>query len=209
MSVINARTLMFGYFDGTTQYLHISNIKIIDVNDKDIAKSCFFQQSSVSELQSPGELKNILTDGDSTTFCHTKLDKNANITIDFGKTVTIKQIIVENRTSDDNTNISVIYDRLKNAEFRLFESKALGLVLGDLVYDSQQINEGHKYYYINTSLPNINYGLPPVIVVPEKPDYSGILIFLWIWFAISLIVVFAMIIYSPNGKRDLTRLFNT
>jgi len=149
-SIVNANTLRFGFFDGTTQWLHLVNIKIIDENNEDVAPSSIFTPTSTStEFQSPGTLKDILTDNKETTFSHSELKQNSYIKVDFGKTVPIKQILIENRTNSDENR-----DRIKNVQFRLYDPA------NQIVYESDKITVGSKFYDINVNSKAVTPGLP-------------------------------------------------
>ena len=149
-SIVNANILRFGFFDGTTQWLHVVNIKIINENNEDIAPSCIFTPTSTSvENQSPGTLKEILTDNKDTTFSHSKLERNTYIKVDFGKTVPIKQILIENRNNSD-----VNRDRIKNVQFKLYDPA------DKIVYESDKITIGNKFYFVNVNSKAVSAGLP-------------------------------------------------
>lgn len=150
INTINANTLRFGFFDGTTQWFHIVNIKIINDKNEDIAPSCVFTPTSTSvAYQSPGDLKTILTDNNEATFSHSELKSNSYIKVEFGKTVPIKQILVENRNNSD-----INRDRIKNAQFRLYDAA------DKIVYESDKITVGSKFYYLNMNSKVVNAGLP-------------------------------------------------
>ena len=150
INTINANTLRFGFFDGTTQWFHIVNIKIINDKNEDIAPSCVFTPTSTSvAYQSPGDLKTILTDNNEATFSHSELKSNSYIKVEFGKTVPIKQILVENRNDSD-----INRDRIKNAQFRLYDAA------DKIVYESDKITVGNKFYYLNMNSKVVNAGLP-------------------------------------------------
>jgi len=149
-SIVNANILRFGFFDGTTQWLHLVNIKIIDENNQDIAPSSIFTPTSTSvAYQSPGTLKDILTDNKETTFSHSELKQNSYIKVDFGKTVPIKQILIENRANSDSNR-----DRIKNVQFRLYDPA------DKIVYESDKITIGSKFYNINVNSKAVTPGLP-------------------------------------------------
>lgn len=149
-SIVNANILRFGFFDGTTQWLNVVNIKIINENNEDIAPSCIFTPTSTSvEYQSPGTLKEILTDNKDTTFSHSKLERNTYIKVEFGKTVPIKQILIENRNNSD-----VNRDRIKNVQFRLYDPT------DKIVYESDKITVGSKFYFVNVNSKAVSAGLP-------------------------------------------------
>ena len=149
-SIVNANILRFGFFDGTTQWLNVVNIKIINENNEDIAPSCIFTPTSTSvEYQSPGTLKEILTDNKDTTFSHSELKQNNYIKVDFGKTVPIKQILIENRNNSD-----VNRDRIKNVQFKLYDPA------DKIVYESDKITIGNKFYFVNVNSKAVSAGLP-------------------------------------------------
>ena len=152
-NTINADTLRVGFFDGTTQWFHLVNIKIINSENVDIAPSCTFTPTSTSTaFQSPGVLRTILTDNIESTFSHSELLSNTHIKIDFGKTTAIKQIIVENRTNNDTNR-----DRIKNAQFKLYDAA------GNTVYESDKITAGSKFYHVNVNSKAVNTGLPSIV----------------------------------------------
>jgi hypothetical protein len=151
---IDAKSLRFGFFDSSIQWLHICNIKIINTNDVDIAKSCTFTLYLADPTyQSPGQLRDILVDSNAKTFCHSALLPNQYLKIDFGKVVSIKQIIIENR-SENATNLN----RIINAQFRLYDEDDIA------IYKSDKINVGNQYYYIEGSNSKVNSGQPRWVV---------------------------------------------
>ena len=160
MSSINANTLRFGFFDGSTQWVHVVNIKIIDSNDVDIAPSCTFTSTSTSgQWQSQGNLKDLVTDGVSTTFSHSELLPNQNIQVDFGRNVDVKQIVIENR----NESI-LIRDRIINAQFVLNNES------GATVYVSDKISVGGQYFYVNMDSTAVLSSLTPnPPITPTSP----------------------------------------
>ena len=150
INTINANTLRFGFFDGTTNWLNIVNIKILNDKNEDIAPSCVFTPTSTSvAFQSPGDLKTILTDNQETTFSHSELKQNTYIKVDFGKTVAVKQILIENRFDTIPNS-----ERIKNAQFRLYDAA------DKMVYESDKITVGSKFYYLNMNSKVVNAGIP-------------------------------------------------
>ena len=149
-NTVNANVLRFGFFDGTTNWLHIVNIKILNDKNEDIAPSSVFTATSTSvAYQSPGNLKTILTDNQESTFSHSELMPNTYIKVDFGKTVAVKQILIENRF-----NAIPNSERIKNAQFRLYDAA------DKIVYESNKITVGSKFYYLNMNSKVVNAGLP-------------------------------------------------
>ena len=149
-NTVNANVLRFGFFDGTTNWLHIVNIKIMNDKNEDIAPSCVFTPTSTSvAYQSPGDLKTILTDNMETTFSHSELKPNTYIKVDFGKTVAVKQILIENRFNTIPNS-----ERIKNTQFRLYDAA------DKIVYESDKITVGSKFYYLNMNSTVVNAGLP-------------------------------------------------
>jgi hypothetical protein len=146
---INAKLLRFGFFDGTTQWLHLCNIKIINANNVDIAKSCTFTLYSPHTSQSPGQLRDILVDSNTKTFCHSQLLPNQYLKIDFGKVVSIKQIIIENR-SENTTNLN----RIINAQFRLYDEDDI------TIFKSDKISVANQYYHIEGNQTKVISGQP-------------------------------------------------
>jgi hypothetical protein len=147
---IDAKLLRFGFFDGTSQWLHLCNIKIINTNDVDIAKSCTFTLYSTNPLyQSPGQLRDILVDSNTKTFCHSMLLPNQYLKIDFGKVVSIKQIIIENR-SENSTNMNQII----NAQFRLYDEDDI------TIFKSDKISVANQYYHIQGNQRKVITGQP-------------------------------------------------
>jgi sporulation protein YlmC with PRC-barrel domain len=146
---INAKLLRFGFFDGRTQLLHLCNIKIINANDVDIAKSCTFTLFSPHPSQSPGQLRDILVDSNAKTFCHSQLKPNQYLKIDFGKVVSIKQIIIENRSEN-----LTIQDRILNAQFRLYDEDDIA------IFKSDKISVANQYYYIQGNQKKVITGQP-------------------------------------------------
>lgn len=150
-NTINADILRVGFFGETTpQWFHIVNIKILDENDNDIAPSSTFTPTSTSkQYQSPGNLKDILTDNNETTFSHSEFLVNSYIKIDFGKTVAVKQILVENRVNNE-----INKNRIINAQFMLSDAA------NKTVFLSDKIKVADKFYYLNMNSPIVNAGLP-------------------------------------------------
>jgi hypothetical protein len=157
---IKANVLRLGFFDGTAQYFHIKNIKIITDADLEIQRICAYRSTSTYPSQSPGKLRDILTDSKSNSFSHTNNAANEYLVVDFLKTYTIKQIVIENRTENQT-----VMDRIKNAQFRLYNEK------NEIVYESNKITTGSAFYYINTNDKNVYSGQPAVITqVPDPTD---------------------------------------
>lgn len=151
---INAKLLRFGFFDGTTQWLHLCNIKIINTNNVDIAKSCTFTLYSPDPIyQSPGQLRDILVDSNTKTFCHSQLLPNQYLKIDFGKVVSIKQIIIENR-SENTINLN----RIINAQFRLYDEDDIA------IFKSDKISVANQYYHILGNQRKVITGQPRWVV---------------------------------------------
>jgi hypothetical protein len=149
-NTVNANVLRFGFFDGTTNWLHIVNIKILNDKNEDIAPFSVFTPTSTSvAYQTPGDLKKILTDNQETTFSHSELMPNTHIKVDFGKTVAVKQILIENRFNSIPNS-----ERIKNAQFRLYDAA------DKIVYESDKITVGSKFYYLNMNSKVVNAGLP-------------------------------------------------
>ena len=176
---INAQILRLGFFDGSKQYFHICSIKIINSNDVDISKSCKFSQTTpkppanetlTQQSQSAGQLKDILVDLESKSFCHTTNDTNQYLVIDFLKMVSIKQIIIENRNESNG-----IRDRIINAQFKLYDAA------DKIVYESSKIKVGNQFYYINGTEKTFNdaskiytgdviSGQPSTVTIPKDPN---------------------------------------
>lgn len=112
--MINAKILRLGFFDGSKQFFHICNIKIITSTGLEIQKACNFSLTSTA-YQSPGQLKHILVDNITNSFCHSSNGANEYLVVDFLKEYTIKEIIIENRNNDNG-----VRDRIINAQFRLY-----------------------------------------------------------------------------------------
>ena len=137
---VDAKILRFGFFDGSKQFLHICNIKIITSSGLQIQKACEFSQTSTAS-QSPGQLKHILVDDINTTFSHTSNNLNERLVVDFQKVYSIKQIIIENR--NDATGVR---DRIINAQFRLYDGA------NKMIWESDKIKTGNQYYHIIPSI---------------------------------------------------------
>lgn len=156
----NAKMVRIGFFDGSKQFFHISNIKIITYNGVDIAPICTYKQSSRYDGQSAGLLRDILIDRTTTpSFCHTLNNANEYIEIDFLKVYSIKQIIIENRY-DSNA----VRDRIINAQFQVFTD-------GEKTpsYLTDKVTAGAQFYYIQGNSRTVFTGQPSVVAKKVDP----------------------------------------
>ena len=161
MSGIQATRLRFGFLDATIQFLHINNIKIINSFGEDImlnVGTTVTPNSTSVTYQSPGDIKTILTDNNATTFSHSELTR-AYIKIDFDKSHTVSQIIMENRTGQNSV-------RILNAQFRLYNDE---LVNDIMVYESNKITVDSPLYYLLPGDNTIFTGTAPIMAMASKP----------------------------------------
>ena len=161
MSGIQATRLRFGFLDATIQFLHINNIKIINSFGQDImlnVGTTVTPNSTSVTYQSPGDIKTILTDNNTTTFSHSELTQ-AYIKIDFDKSHTVSQIIMENRTGQNSV-------RILNAQFRLYNDK---LVNDIMVYESNKITVDSPLYYLLPGDKTIFTGAAPLMAMASEP----------------------------------------
>jgi hypothetical protein len=152
MSGIQATRLRFGFLDQTTQFFHISNIKIINSYGEDIMLKTGTKVTPTSTYvgQSPGDLKTILTDNDPNTFSHSELKSTQYIKVDFDKPHTIVQIIMNNRPTSS--------DRIINVQFRLSND---AISNDQTVYESDKITVDSPYYYLSPPNKTIYTGTEP------------------------------------------------
>jgi len=166
MSGIQATRLRFGFFDGTTQWFHVSNLKIINSFGEDImlnTGTIVTPTSTATQYQSPGDIKTILRDNNPDTFSHSILRQNEYIKVDFDKAHTIVQIILRNRPTS-----SV---RILNVQFRLYNDT---IVNNTMIYESNKITVDQQLYYILPPDKTIYTGEAPAMSVMSAPSKNYI-----------------------------------
>ena len=155
--MINAKILRLGFFDGSKQFFHICNIKIVTSTGLEIQKACTFSLTNTA-YQSAGQLKHILVDDITNSYCHSSNNANEYLVVDFLKEYTIKEIIIENRNNDNG-----VRDRIINAQFRLYDTK------DKMIWESDKIKVGNQFYYVRPQDKTVYTGQPGVLAKKVDP----------------------------------------